>query len=125
VSIYESFPVLKALGDIISFGPNAGRIFARWDHGRIAGKMRALSIDLTSHGFNIRKYDTGRIVINQPTPPMDVKSPIFNGHRGELHEVVFEYAQSLGIPINLGCRVKQYFENGDQAGIVLESGEKV
>lgn len=30
VVIYESFPELKVLGDIISFGANGGRIFYRW-----------------------------------------------------------------------------------------------
>ena len=30
VQIFESFKELKVLGDIISFGSNAGRIFRRW-----------------------------------------------------------------------------------------------
>ncbi|KAG4439945.1 hypothetical protein IFR05_004571 [Cadophora sp. M221] len=125
VSIYESFPELKVLGDIISFGPNAGRIFHRWENGKIAAKMRALSIDLRNYGFKIHKYDTGEVVSHQKTPEGDPAAPNFNGHRGELHQVVFEYAESLGIPIHLGCRVVQYFEDGESAGIELESGEKV
>ncbi|MCV5191841.1 FAD-binding protein, partial [Escherichia coli] len=47
VIIYESFPTLKSLGDIISFGANGGRIFARWSDVAIAAKLRSLSIDLT------------------------------------------------------------------------------
>ncbi|KAH6720714.1 putative MAK1-like monooxygenase [Leptodontidium sp. MPI-SDFR-AT-0119] len=125
VSIYESFPELKVLGDIISFGPNAGRIFHRWENGKIAAKMRALSIDLRNYGFKIHKYDTGEVVSHQKTPEGDPAAPNFNGHRGELHQVVFEYAESLGIPIHLGCRVVQYFEDGEKAGIELESGEKI
>lgn len=31
VLVLESFPTLKVLGDIISFAPNSGRIFQRWD----------------------------------------------------------------------------------------------
>ncbi|KAH7327152.1 putative MAK1-like monooxygenase [Rhexocercosporidium sp. MPI-PUGE-AT-0058] len=125
VSIYESFPELKVLGDIISFGPNAGRIFHRWENGKIAAKMRALSIDLRNYGFKIHKYDTGEVVSHQKTPEGDPTAPNFNGHRGELHKVVFEYAESLGIPIHLGSRVVQYFEDGEKAGIELESGEKI
>jgi len=87
--------------------------------------MRALSIDLRNYGFNIRKYDTGKVVINQKAPPMDPEAPIFNGHRGELHEVLFKYAKSLGIPINLGCRIEEYFEDDEKAGVILDSGEKV
>ena len=86
--------------------------------------MIPLSIDLRKHGFRIHKY-TGEHVVTQATPPMDPTCPVFNGHRGELHEVVFRHAQSLGIPINLGCRVKEYFENESEAGIVLQDGTKV
>jgi len=58
-----------------------------------------LQIDLRKYGFNIHKYDTGEIVINQKTPEYSVEAPNFNGHRGELHEVVFNYAKDdLGIP---------------------------
>lgn len=125
VEIYESFPELKVLGDIISFGPNAGRIFRRWGDGVVADKMRTLSIDLTNHGFKIHKW-TGELMITQPTPPQDPTAPVFNGHRGELHEVVFNYARdTLGIPIHLGERVLQYLEDDDRAGIVLANGDKV
>ncbi|KIW67354.1 hypothetical protein PV04_06615 [Phialophora macrospora] len=126
VEIYESFPVLKALGDIISFGSNAGRIFRRWGvDGSIAKKMRSLSIDLAEHGFKIHKY-TGEHIITQKTPPMDPDAPVFNGHRGELHEVIFNYARDdLKIPIHLGQKVEKYFEEDDRAGIQLANGEKV
>ncbi|PSN59451.1 FAD/NAD(P)-binding domain-containing protein [Corynespora cassiicola Philippines] len=123
--IYESFPSLKILGDIISFGPNAGRIFYRWSKGEIAKKMRALSIDLTNYGFNIHKYDTGEIVINQKTPIKDETAPVFNGHRGELHEIVFNYAKEIGVEINLGHRVEKYFETETGAGIILDEGTRI
>ncbi|KAK0670213.1 putative zeaxanthin epoxidase [Cercophora samala] len=126
VSIYENFPALKTLGDIISFGANGGRIFARWADGAIAKKLRSLCIDLTEYGFRIHKYDTGEVVYHQPTPPQREEAPVFNGHRGELHEVVFNYARDeLGIPIHLGQHVDEYFETEDKAGIVLKSGERV
>ncbi|KAI4951943.1 hypothetical protein J4E91_003404 [Alternaria rosae] len=123
--IYESFPSLKILGDIITFGPNAGRIFARWSDGCVARDMRKISIDLTEYGFNIHKWDTGEIVINQKTPPRDEKAPNFNGHRGELHEIVFNYAKEIGVEINLGQRVEKYWEDEKEAGIVLEDGTRV
>lgn len=88
--------------------------------------MREMSIDLTSYGFNIHKFDTGEIVINQKSPPKDETSPVFNGHRGELHEIVFNYAKDdLGIPIHLGHRVERYWEDESGAGIVLEDGTKI
>ncbi|KAI9694764.1 MAG: hypothetical protein M1822_000380 [Bathelium mastoideum] len=124
VEIYEAFPELKVLGDIISFGPNAGRIFRRWSDGKITDRLRPLSIDLTKHGFHIHKW-TGELVTIQKTPPQNPDTPVFNGHRGELHEVVFNYARDeLGIPIHLGYRIKQYFEDTDKAGIIFEDGTR-
>ncbi|KAL1977280.1 hypothetical protein VTN31DRAFT_139 [Thermomyces dupontii] len=126
VEIYEKFPELKQLGDIISFGANAGRIFKRWSNGAIADRMRPLSIDLRKYGFRIHKWDTGEIVTVQETPEQDPDAPTFNGHRGELHTVVFNYAKDeLGIPIHLGHNVTQYWEDDDHAGIILEDGTKV
>lgn len=128
VSIYESFPELKALGDIISFGANGGRIFHRWggEPGEVAGRLRGLSIDLGGYGFRIHRWDTGEVVLHQKTPPGSPEAPVFNGHRGELHGVVFRYARDeLGIPIHLGQNVAEYFETETEAGIVLKSGERV
>ncbi|KAG9228915.1 putative MAK1-like monooxygenase [Amylocarpus encephaloides] len=125
VVIYESFPELKSLGDIISFGSNGGRIFHRWANGSITAKMRAISIDLQNHGFKIRKFDTGEVIRHQLSPPRDLEAPTFNGHRGELHEIVFDHAKELGIPIELGKRVVRYFENEKEAGVELEGGEMV
>lgn len=127
VTIYEAFPALKQLGDIITFGSNAGRIFARWDDGAITAKFKPLCIDLHSpdRGFRIHKWDTGEVVYTQPSMPYVKEAPFFSGHRGELHEIVFEYAKELGIEINLGRRIEEYWENEDEAGIILDSGEKV
>jgi len=148
VEIYESFPgefsalethphrensipltllfvELKVLGDIISFGPNAGRIFRRWSDGKVADRLKPLSINLENHGFKIHKW-TGELVHTQPAHTPDPDAPVFNGHRGELHSVVFNYArEELGIPIQLGQRVQEYFEDENRAGIVLEDGRKV
>ena len=126
VEVYESFPELKALGDIISFGANAGRIFHRWSDGLVTSLLRPLCIDLTSYGFRIHKWDSGEVVFHQKTPPSAFDSPVLNGHRGELHTVVFNYAKdTLGIPIHLGKKVQNYYETDTGAGILLESGEKV
>lgn len=134
VAIYESFPELKQLGDIITFGSNAGRIFARWGDGLVTQRFRPLCLDTLAgvapgapaRGNYIHKWDTGEVVFHQPPVPYDPQAPYFSGHRGELHEVVFKYARDdLGIPIHLGRKVEDYFENEAEAGIVLENGEKV
>ncbi|CAG8983023.1 hypothetical protein HYALB_00010149 [Hymenoscyphus albidus] len=126
VEIYESFAELKPLGDIISFGSNGGRIFHRWGNGKIAAKMQAISIDLQTYGFNIHKFDTGEIIHHQKAPPRNDEAPNLNGHRGELHGIVYNHAKSdLKIPIHLGKKAIRYFEEGDKAGIELEDREVV
>lgn len=128
VEVYESFPELKVLGDIISFGSNGGRIFYRWGNypGEISDRLRKLSIDLSEYGFRIHKYDTGEVMFHQKTPSPNEEAPVFNGHRGELHQVVFDYARDeLGIPIRLGENVAEYFETDDKAGIILKGGERI
>ncbi|KAF4957337.1 hypothetical protein FSARC_11336 [Fusarium sarcochroum] len=125
VEIYESFAELKVLGDIISFGSNAGRIFYRWSDGEIVDRLRPLCINLQDYGFRIHKWDTGEVVYHQKRPPPNPEAPVLNGHRGELHQVIFNYARDeLGIPIHLGQRVSEYFENEHNAGIILNNGEK-
>lgn len=128
VEIYESFKELKVLGDIISFGSNAGRIFTKWktpDGKTIADRLDPLCIKLQKHGFRIHKY-TGEFVICQKTPPPNPEAPVFNGHRGELHHVVYHYARDdLGIPIHLGCRINEYFETETEAGIELANGDRI
>jgi 2-polyprenyl-6-methoxyphenol hydroxylase-like FAD-dependent oxidoreductase len=88
--------------------------------------MRDVSIDLRKYGFKIHKYDTGEVVAHQKgLPTVDEKAPVFNGHRGELHKIVFEYARALGIEIRLGRKAVGYFEDEGGAGVEFEDGEKV
>jgi NADPH-dependent 2,4-dienoyl-CoA reductase/sulfur reductase-like enzyme len=54
VEVYESFKELRVLGDIISFGSNAGRIFRRWfipgtKNERISDRLDPLSIKCNSN----------------------------------------------------------------------------
>jgi 2-polyprenyl-6-methoxyphenol hydroxylase-like FAD-dependent oxidoreductase len=125
VSIYESFPEFKPLGDLISFGSNAGRIFRRWikpSGERVSDLLEPSSIRLEKNGFTLYKWD-GDKIMTQHLPPADPEAPTFTGHRGAFHQIVFEYAKELGIPIHLDSRVKRYFEDSRGAGIELDSGE--
>ena len=51
---------------------------------------------------------------------------MFNGHRGELHEVIWKYlTEELGVQVNLGRKVVAYSESDSGASIELADGEKV
>ena len=118
--VLESFSSLKNLGDIISFGPNAGNIFRRWDG--IPEKLDPICIK--TEGLHYRSYD-GEYLFYQKWDPREKEfGPKFNGHRGEIHEIVYNYALSLGIEIRLGQRVTEYFEDSHSAG-VISNGERL
>ncbi|KAH8166121.1 hypothetical protein CIB48_g2111 [Xylaria polymorpha] len=121
VTLLEKFPELKLLGDIISFGPNSSRIFQRWPG--VAEQMDALS--QRADGLVIKNW-LGETLLKQTWSAEQNEFGIrFDGHRGEFHEVVYKHALDVGVDIRLGARVEDYFENDDEAGVVLESGERI
>ncbi|EPQ55308.1 monooxygenase [Gloeophyllum trabeum ATCC 11539] len=121
VVILESFPELKPLGDIISFGPNAGRIAARWGNGSVVEEIFPLVI--RNKELRFYKYD-GEFITAQQVPPQNPEAPFLNGHRGEIHEVFFNHAKKIGIDIRLGCRVLEYLEERGRAGVRV-NGETI
>ncbi|KAF2200670.1 putative monooxygenase [Delitschia confertaspora ATCC 74209] len=120
VTLLESSPTRRQLGDIISFGSNSGRIFLRWP-----GVEAALDpLCHHSDGLNFYAYD-GDFLCRQVWDSEKEWGKRFNGHRGEIHEVVWNHAVSLGVDIRLGSKVIQYFETESKAGIVLKTGERI
>ncbi|KAB2568589.1 Asperlicin C monooxygenase, partial [Lasiodiplodia theobromae] len=118
VTVLESFTELKPLGDIISFGHNAGRVFRRWP-----GVEAALDpLCHRSKELVFNRWD-GEHVLTQVWEEEELEragGKKFNGQRGEIHGVVWEYAVSLGVEIRLGERVVEYFEDEREAGVVVE-----
>jgi 2-polyprenyl-6-methoxyphenol hydroxylase-like FAD-dependent oxidoreductase len=115
--ILESFKELKVLGDIISFSANTGKFFERWP-----GVKEMLDpIVFNSAGLEYRDYN-GNYLFFQETDKLFGRS--YNGHRGEIHEIIFNYALSLGIDIRLGQEVTEYFETDTEAGVVT-NGERL
>lgn len=45
-------------------------------------------------------------------------------HRGQMAMVLYEYAKELGIEFRLGHRVTDYFEDDDEAGVIID-GERI
>lgn len=118
VTLLDSFTQLKPLGDIISFGHNAGRVFRRWP-----GVEAALDpLCHRSKELVFNRWD-GEHVLTQVWEEEELEragGKKFNGQRGEIHGVVWEYAVRLGVEIRLGERVVEYFEDEEEAGVVVE-----
>lgn len=123
VTILEKSPEVRPLGDIISFGPNASRIFQRWPG--VAEQFEPIS--LRPEFFTINSW-RGDLIYNQPWSaeeerPWGVR---FDGHRAEYHGIVLRHALGLpGLEIRLGARVEDYFEDEGHAGVVLRGGERL
>ncbi|KAI0429726.1 putative monooxygenase [Xylaria sp. FL1042] len=121
VILLEKFPELKLLGDIISFGPNSSRIFQRWPG--VAEQLDVLS--QRADGLVIKNW-LGETLLTQTWSKEQAEFGIrFDGHRGEFHEIVYKHAVEIGVDVRLGQRVEDYFESDDEAGVVLENGERL
>lgn len=108
------------LGDIISFGSNSSRIFRRWPG--IPEKL-----DPISHKSDCLTYKTwtGEHIYTQYWGSEEENfGRRYNGHRGEIHKIIFDHALSQGVEIKLGQQVTEYFENDEEAG-VISNGERV
>ncbi|KAI1085026.1 hypothetical protein F5B20DRAFT_575493 [Whalleya microplaca] len=121
VTILEKFPELKTLGDIISFGPNSSRLFTRWPG--VAEQLEKLSIRTDT--LTIRSWQGEELYTQRWTAEQKDWGIRFDGHRGEIHEVVWNHARDIGIPVRTNARVEDYFEDDAEAGVVLEGGERL
>jgi 2-polyprenyl-6-methoxyphenol hydroxylase-like FAD-dependent oxidoreductase len=120
VTLLEKVSTLKPLGDIISFAANSGRIFERWE-----GVVDALEpIIHKSEGLNFHSWE-GEFMTRQIWDPEAKYGRKINGHRAEIHEVVYQHALARGIDIRLGQNIIDYFEDENEAGVTLANGEKV
>lgn len=115
VTVFERVSELKPLGDIISFGQNASRIFAKWPG--VMEEMEPIihkSEKITYHNWE------GKFVTSQSFEAEKVWGRRINGHRGELHKILYQHALDRGIEVRLGQSVEDYFENDDEAGIEVD-----
>ncbi|KAJ4396736.1 hypothetical protein N0V93_000957 [Gnomoniopsis smithogilvyi] len=118
VILLEKVSNLKPLGDIISFGQNASRIFAKWP-----GVMEQFEpIIHKANAFHYHDWE-GKYATTQSFSDEEDWGRRVNGHRAELHRILFEHAQERGIAIRLGQKVTNYFEDQNEAGVV-SNGDK-
>ena len=112
---------ITRIGDIISFDPNGSKAFERWPG--VVDAMEAIArqttwLDLFHH--------EGKFVTRQSFADEKEWGRRINGHRGQLHSIIYRHAVARGIDIRLGSRVEDYFETDSppQAGVIV-NGERV
>ena len=111
--VLEVSTQFKVLGDIISLQPKAGRIFARWPG--MTEQLYPICHD--DKALKLKTYKGEELF----TQDLDLEHKFgkkFSGHRGEIHELVWNYAKGLEIEIRLGQVISEYFETDSEAGVV-------
>lgn len=59
--------------------------------------------------FHLHSH-SGDLLTVQPFPQALYNSYQYNGHRGEIYEVLLEFAISIGVEIRFGQQVEEYYE---------------
>ncbi|CCC13367.1 hypothetical protein SMACR_06864 [Sordaria macrospora] len=129
VTLFEkvsSIDEITRYGDIISFDPNGSRAFEKWvfpSGESVAEKMEAIARQTT--WLDLFHYK-GEFVTRQSfkeEKDMGWEGRRINGHRGELHRLIWEYVRTRkgvegrGIKVRWGVRVRDYFEcDGTESG---------
>jgi len=109
----DSIDEITRIGDIISFDPNGSKAFERWPG--VIPQMEAIARQTTWLDFY---HHEGRFVTRQSFAGEKDWGRRINGHRGELHAIIWRHLVSRGVKVRLSTRVEDYFESdGD-----LESG---
>ena len=115
VLVLDAVKEMKPLGDVISFGANGGRIFMRWPG--VEEKLDAVCHFADRLTLNTYRGEfLTEQLWDEDTAQFGKK---FNGHRGQMHTIIYHHALELGIRIRLGCNVKEYFEADNEAGVVV------
>lgn len=90
---------------------------------------------ISTGGIDIRRFD-GKWLTEQKPPPltsqeqaeeeekMRRKSPLFDAHRGDLHQILLDYAKEIGVDVRQGVMVSSYDETDKDAAVIV-NGERI
>ncbi|KAH0593834.1 hypothetical protein MHUMG1_08586 [Metarhizium humberi] len=121
VTVIETYPTSLKYGDVIDFFPNGGRIIEKWDNGAVGRELMNICINQGDR-FLYFKAD-GSLIWSEDW----ILQPHhfwrqYAGHRGQIHQVVFRYAERLGVKFKLGERVESYVD-GSKPKVITTSGQ--
>lgn len=65
---------------------------------------------------------TGQLLNVQPLPQKLFGSNSYNGRRGEIHNILLNYARKIGVDVRFGQDVEEYYEDSDRerAGVIVD-----
>ncbi|EXJ68175.1 uncharacterized protein A1O5_08790 [Cladophialophora psammophila CBS 110553] len=121
VVVYEQWPGISQLGDIIGITGNAAQIVAKWGNGSVHRRLEPILSSWRAN--NIRRFDTGEILYPQPMVGYNAGSG-YTAPRGPMAIILSNHLRDLGVPVHFDKCIQDYFETETDAGIVVE-GEKI
>ncbi|KAK3990923.1 hypothetical protein QBC44DRAFT_393854 [Cladorrhinum sp. PSN332] len=115
----KSSTLSQTLGDIISFGQNSSRFFSKWPG--VLARLEPIIHKSTEFHFHDWK---GKFVTTQSfVEEHEAWGSRVNGHRGEIHQILFQQASSQpNISILLNQTVTSYSESETSASVTTSSG---
>ncbi|THH07687.1 hypothetical protein EW145_g3206 [Phellinidium pouzarii] len=80
----------------------------------------------TQHEFMYMHNFDGELLATQPLPQRLYGSNSYNGRRGEIHDVLLQYAKKLGADVRFNQNVETYWEDAERgrAGVIV-NGERM
>ncbi|KAH6991405.1 salicylate hydroxylase [Ilyonectria sp. MPI-CAGE-AT-0026] len=122
VTLLESYPTSRNYGDILDFSPNGGRHMARWDGGSVAKELMEVCLNDTDQ-FEYFKYDGTKVLEEPFLLKKEHYYELLGGHRGEMHEIVCNYATRIGVDMRFGEKVVEYIDD-EELAVLTEAGKK-
>ncbi|KAH7156022.1 salicylate hydroxylase [Dactylonectria macrodidyma] len=123
VTLLESYPTSRNYGDILDFSPNGGMHMERWDGGSVARELMEVCLNDTDQ-FEYFKFDGAKVLEEPFLLKQEHYYRLLAGHRGEMHEIVCNYATRIGVDMRFGEKVVEYIDNDDELAVLTEAGVK-
>ncbi|KAF4168871.1 hypothetical protein CNMCM6936_000816 [Aspergillus lentulus] len=117
VRVLEKRPGFEGYGDLLLVECNALHTVKKWPG--FFERLEAISYKTQR---NVKKFD-GTWIGSWPIGDGENKSAAIN--RSELHGLLWDYVQELGIKVDFDIAVDEYFESDTHGGVVLQGGQKL
>lgn len=119
--LVEAYPGPSSHGDLLDFVRNAGRVFQSWDNGAVGRRLMAAGVNSAKYLEFFNSNDEP--LRTDPWPQATDEDCVYAGHRGEMHRIIFEYAEEIGVEMQLGRRVEKYLDTDEERGVIVRSRE--
>ncbi|KAJ5780205.1 salicylate hydroxylase [Penicillium paradoxum] len=121
--LIEAYPGPSNHGDLLDFTPNGGNVFESWANGRIGAALNASGVNAAKA---LEYYNAkNELLRSDPWPQSQFSRGVFAGHRGAMHEIIYNYAVEIGVELQFGKHVTQYLDTEEERGVVLADGSKI